>query len=244
MKKRLLRNPLGFTKQEQTGILVLLALIAFTLCIPRLWQRFAPASIPMDSTFQAEVSAFQQQLAAADTASSEHRSYTRYDHHDKKPRRSIYRPDSPQYRPLYRDTAPRYPVRKNIVILVNTADSAAWEALPGIGPTLAARILRFREKLGGFYSIAQVAETYGLADSTFKKIQASLRLDSGSLKKLYINQMDEKSLGQHPYVRYKLARLIVQYRSNHGPFSRPEDLYNIPLVNDSIYRKLEKYISF
>ncbi|HEY1166579.1 MAG TPA: helix-hairpin-helix domain-containing protein, partial [Chitinophaga sp.] len=133
--------------------------------------------------------------------------------------------------------------RRPLIIFINAADSSAWEALPGIGPTLAARLIRFREKLGGFYSIAQVAETYGLPDSTFKKIQASLRLDSGSLKKLNINQMDEKSLGQHPYIRYKLARLIVQYRNNHGPFSHPEDLYNIPLVNDSIYRKLEKYIS-
>lgn len=235
MKKRLLKNQLGFTKQEQTGILVLLALIAIVLCIPRLWQHFIPASIPTDSTFQAEVIAFQRQLAAADTIKASNRSYTSY--REKKPW-----PKRPET--FHRDTFPaRFPIRKPIIIFINSADSTAWEALPGIGPTLAARLIRFREKLGGFYSIAQVAETYGLPDSTFQNIQASLRLDSGSLKKLNINQMDEKSLGQHPYIRYKLARLIVQYRSNHGPFSHAEDLYNIPLVNDSIYRKLEKYIS-
>jgi DNA uptake protein ComE-like DNA-binding protein len=235
MKKRLLKDQLGFTKQEQTGILVLLALIAITLCLPRLWESLVPASIPMDTTFQAEVQAFQRQLAAADTLKARRRPYTPYQRQKPWPER----PGS-----FHRDTFPaRFPVRKPLVIFINSADSAAWEALPGIGPTLAARLVRFREKLGGFYSTAQVAETYGLPDSTFKKIQASLRLDSGSLKKLNINQMDEKSLGQHPYIRYKLARLIVQYRSNHGPFSHPEDLFNIPLVNDSIYRKLEKYIS-
>ncbi|MBW8686626.1 ComEA family DNA-binding protein [Chitinophaga rhizophila] len=125
---------------------------------------------------------------------------------------------------------------------INTADSAQWESLPGIGPVLAARIVRFREKLGGFYAIGQVGETFGLPDTTFNKIQPYLIMNKVSLKKLDINQTDEKSLAQHPYIRYKLARLIVLYRSNHGPFRRLEDLLGIPLVDDSIYRKIELYI--
>lgn len=242
MKKRPLKDQLGFTRQEQTGILVLLALIAITLCIPHIWESCMPASIPMDSSFQAELAAFKQQLAAADTARTHNDTrYRRYP--DKKPWRRPDRFRGGYDRPFHRDSTPLPSYsRKALRIAINSADSAAWEALPGIGPTLAARLIRFREKLGGFYSVSQVAETYGLPDSTFKKIQPSLRLDSGSLKKLNINQMDEKSLAQHPYIRYKLARLIVQYRSVHGPFIGPEDLYNIPLVNDSIYRKLEKYI--
>lgn len=191
-----------------------------------------PAAISPDSAFLVEVTDFRRQLVAADTAAA------------RAARLRRARKPWPYRRPYHKDSLPhRKPYsRKLLVVDINKADSAAWEALPGIGPTLAARIIRFREKLGGFYIITQVAETYGLPDSTFNKIQPSLRLDSGSLKKLNINQMDEKSLAQHPYIRYKLARLIVQYRSVHGPFSLPEDLYNIPLVNDSIYRKLEKYI--
>lgn len=125
---------------------------------------------------------------------------------------------------------------------INAADSMQWEALPGIGPVLAARIVKFRDKLGGFYTVAQIGETFGLPDSTFNKIQPYLRLSTVSLKKLDLNQTDEKSLAQHPYIRYKLARLIVLYRSNHGAFRRPEDLLGIPLVDDSIYRKIEHYI--
>jgi competence protein ComEA len=131
---------------------------------------------------------------------------------------------------------------KKKTIDINEADSAAWESLNGIGPVLAARIVRFRDKLGGFYAISQIRETYGLPDSTFVKIQASLQLNKVSLKNLDINQLDEKSLAQHPYIRYKLARLIVLYRNNNGPFRQSEDLLGIPLVDDSIYRKLEPYI--
>lgn len=129
-----------------------------------------------------------------------------------------------------------------IIIDINKADAAAWESLKGIGPVLAARIIRFRDKLGGFYAITQVRETYGLPDSTFNKIQPYLRLNAVSLKKLDLNSADEQTLAQHPYIRYKLARLIVLYRSNNGPFSQPSDLLGIPLVDDSIYRKIEHYI--
>jgi competence protein ComEA len=125
---------------------------------------------------------------------------------------------------------------------INEADSATWESLSGIGPVLAGRIIRFRDKLGGFYAISQIRETYGLPDSTFVKIQASLQLNKVSLKNLDINQLDEKSLASHPYIRYKLARLIVLYRNNNGPFRQAKELLGIPLVDDSIYRKLEPYI--
>jgi len=128
------------------------------------------------------------------------------------------------------------------VIDINTADTLSWQALPGIGPVLARRIVTFRERLGGFYAIAQVAETYGLPDTTFKKIQALLRLDNGLLRKIDINHTDEKSLADHPYISYKLARLIVRYRNAHGPFSQLTDLRSIPLVDEIIYRKIEHYI--
>lgn len=144
-------------------------------------------------------------------------------------------------RPFYPDTKTANP-KKLSTIDINEADSATWESLNGIGPVLAGRIVRFRDKLGGFYAVSQIKETYGLPDSTFVKIQASLQLNKVSLKNLDINQLDEKSLAAHPYIRYKLARLIVLYRNNNGPFRQAQDLLGIPLVDDSIYRKLEPYI--
>jgi DNA uptake protein ComE-like DNA-binding protein len=132
--------------------------------------------------------------------------------------------------------------KKILVIDINTADSLLWEQLPGIGPVLARRIVYFRERLGGFHSIAQVGETYGLADSVFNKIQPLLRLGDVSLRKIDLNETDEKSLADHPYINTKLARVIIRYRNSHGPFSLVEGLKGIALVDDSIYRKLEKYL--
>ncbi|MCW3461870.1 ComEA family DNA-binding protein [Chitinophaga nivalis] len=125
---------------------------------------------------------------------------------------------------------------------VNTADTLAWQSLPGIGPGFARRIVAFREKLGGFYEVGQVAECYGLPDSTFQKIQPFLRIGNGSLKKIDLNLTDEKSLAAHPYIRYKLARLIVAYRNTHAGFRQVEELRGLPLVDEIIYRKIEHYI--
>ncbi|HEY8959868.1 ComEA family DNA-binding protein [Chitinophaga sp.] len=136
----------------------------------------------------------------------------------------------------YRKKAPAAPVD------INLADSTALQSLPGIGPGFARRIIAYRDRLGGFYSVEQVAECYGLPDSTFQKIQPFLKIGSSSLKKLDLNLTDEKSLAAHPYIRYKLARLIVQYRNSHAGFRAVSDLHSLPLVDEIIYRKIEHYI--
>lgn len=128
-----------------------------------------------------------------------------------------------------------------VEVEINTADSDLFERLPGIGPTLAMRIIRFREKLGGFYSIEQVKETFGLADSVFQKIRRYLRNESGELRKVDLNKAGMEELKAHPYVRYKIASVIVQYRNQHGPFVSVEDLKKIAVIDDAIYEKIRPY---
>lgn len=112
---------------------------------------------------------------------------------------------------------------------INAADSAEWERLPGIGATLAGRIVRFRERLGGFAQIAQVGEVYGLRDSVFQLLSPCLER-SGPVRKLHLNGAGVEELGAHPYIGYKLARAIVAYRTQHGPFRTIDDLLAIPAV--------------
>lgn len=126
---------------------------------------------------------------------------------------------------------------------VNNADTAAFIALPGIGNKLAARIIAFREKLGGFHTTGQVAETYGLPDSTFQKIKNKLVLVNGNVKKLNINTATMDELKTHPYLRYNLANALVQYRDQHGGFSAVSDIKRIMLFTDEIYNKVVPYLT-
>lgn len=126
---------------------------------------------------------------------------------------------------------------------INAADSSAFIALPGIGSKLSARIINFRDKLGGFYSIDQVGETYGLPDSTYQKIRPYLVLEHISIRKININTVKIDELKIHPYIRYTLANPIVAYRNTHGPFSSIEDLKKVMVITDEIYAKISPYLS-
>ena len=129
------------------------------------------------------------------------------------------------------------------VIDINTADTSAFISLPGIGSKLAARIVNFRDKLGGFYSVEQVKETFGLPDSTYQKIKQYLKLDNPSVKKININTATVDELKAHPYIKYSLANPIVAYRNEHGLFLKVEDVKKVIVVKEEVYKKIAPYLN-
>jgi len=125
---------------------------------------------------------------------------------------------------------------------VNTADAAAWEQLRGIGPALSRRIVGFRDRLGGFSSLAQIAETYGLPDSTYQRLLPQLQW-SPVYRPLLVNVYGAEELGRHPYLDRRSAAAIVHYRNQHGPFRQPGDLRNVLALDKATVDKLLPYIS-
>lgn len=126
---------------------------------------------------------------------------------------------------------------------INEADTSAFIALPGIGSKLSQRIIAFREKLGGFYSVDQVGETYFLADSTFQKIKPYLFLKNNSVHRININTAGVDEMKAHPYIKYNLANAIVEYRKQHGNYQSVEAIKKIMMVTDEIYKKAAPYLS-
>jgi competence protein ComEA len=146
-----------------------------------------------------------------------------------------------------RDTFPSVPrpfLRKKegcLKLDINIADSVGWERLPGIGPVLAGRIVRFRNRLGGFYSIKQVGETYGLPDSTFQRILPCLELATPFVQ-FDVNTAGEAELRSHPYIGYKLARMLIAFREQNGPFTSSNDLFKLPLMDTLTFQRLKPYL--
>jgi competence protein ComEA len=130
------------------------------------------------------------------------------------------------------------------VVDLSLADTTALIALPGIGPTLARRIIQFRDKCGGFYSSEQVAEVYGLRDSVYQLIKPYLTIAEPNPRKLTINVLTIDSLAAHPYITYSEARAIVKYREQHGPFRHEEELLKIALLTPEWLRKVGPYLQF
>lgn len=130
----------------------------------------------------------------------------------------------------------------NNIIDVNTADSSLLERLPGIGPALAGRIIKYRNKLGGYYDREQLKEVWGLPDSVFQKIKENL-LISDNLKKININTADFLALKSHPYFGYKLANAIINYRNQHGSFNSLDDIQKIILIDEKTFNQLSHYLT-
>src|SRR5438477_381668 len=143
---------------------------------------------------------------------------------------------------LYAAAASKQQQAHHDLIDLNTADTSALIALPGIGSKLASRIISFREKLGGFYSVDQVSEIYGLPDSTFKKVKVFLKIRDAAVRKFNINIASKDELKSHPYIRWNLANAIVEYRTQHGNFSTLEDLENIGVITAEVFLKIKPYL--
>jgi DNA uptake protein ComE-like DNA-binding protein len=130
------------------------------------------------------------------------------------------------------------------ILNMNLADSAEFETLPGIGPVLANRIIRYRNLIGGFYSISQLQEVYGVTYSLYQDIRTRLFADSTLITKINVNKAAEDILSRHPYIGRHYAKGIVQYRSTIKPFVNLEELKTHRLIRLENEDKLVHYICF
>lgn len=128
------------------------------------------------------------------------------------------------------------------LIHLNTADSAQLVAIRGVGPSSAVRILRFREALGGFISKAQLNEVWGLHPNVRDRLLEVTHLDSTHVSRILLDTSGIRTLAAHPYISYSVARALVNYRRQHGPFKKVGDIRRSHLVNDSLAARIEPYL--
>ncbi len=126
---------------------------------------------------------------------------------------------------------------------INQADSAAWVALPGIGPGFARRILGFRERLGGFASVEQLLEVYGIDTVWVRQHLKKFRLGSGVYRPLFVNRAIWNEF-RHPYLPYAQAKVVLNYRKQHGVITDFESLMQIKLVDPAVWMRLKPYLNF
>ncbi len=130
------------------------------------------------------------------------------------------------------------------VIDINTADSIALTDISGIGPAFASRIIKYRNRLGGFVNISQLKEVYGIDSLKYEQIKPQITLSNTAIKKININIADFNTLKSFPYLSYKQMNAIINYRKQHGIYRSINDLKNIVILNDQILSKIEPYLQF
>lgn len=137
---------------------------------------------------------------------------------------------------------------KQVVITVelNAADTAQLKRLRGIGDVLAKRIVAYRSKLGGFSSVNQLKEVWGISPEVAQKIIPYLTVDVSKVKKIPINKSGIDRLKNHPYINFYRAKAIYEYRKNNGKITSIEECKTIDdeSLNPQFWEKIEPYLEF
>ena len=124
---------------------------------------------------------------------------------------------------------------------LNSADSTELVKLPGIGPANAMKVIRYRERLGGYSNIRQLTEIEGLPDSLMKWFIIS---DTLPIRKIDVNSATLTELRRHPYLDFYQARAIVEYRNERGIIKGPEQLSFMEEFTAQDLIRLEPYLDF
>ena len=117
---------------------------------------------------------------------------------------------------------------KMVIIDINKASQEDLIKIFGIGEAISLRILKFKESLGGFVSMEQMKDVWGLSPEVIENLNSHFKVMAlPNVKKIDINNASIKELSQFPYFNYQLARQIVTFRSMNGDIKNSEDLTKI-----------------
>lgn len=231
MRKKLLRELYLLPRGEQRALIILSLLLILSL-IFRISAGLLPEREPLDlEEFEKEAGMLLAALAEADSLKK-----IRQDSLSQKAKDDPVR----TYGSGYGSTGSFL----TQPIDINRADSADLLPLPGIGPVFAGRIIKYRNLLGGFVSVDQMAEVYGIPEETLENIRDRVLIDSTAVRKIRIDSATFRELLRHPYLDYEDVKALVQYRDFKGDIESLGELIINHILPDSIIRKLDGYFDY
>ena len=134
------------------------------------------------------------------------------------------------------------PLRKKIDL--NRTDSLELDSLPGIGMVLASRIVKYGKNLGGYVSVYQLREVWGINDTLFLNIRDRLLADTAEVKRININKASFRDIIRHPYFSRRDVQSILKFRSLEGKIDSMEELTVNKVISTETASKIRPYIRF
>jgi DNA uptake protein ComE-like DNA-binding protein len=150
-------------------------------------------------------------------------------------------PQNNYSKPTFGSAAPA--IKTLAVVDINTAKPEDLRHIPGMENGLQYRIVKFREKLGGFISLEQVKETYGMTDSAFIAMQPYIKFVPAAIAKININTASDFELNAHPYITKPVAKAIALYRTQHGSYQSVADIKKIAFIKEDVFQKIAPYLT-
>ena len=132
----------------------------------------------------------------------------------------------------------KYP--EGTLVDVNVADTTELKKIPGIGSGIAKAIVVYRNRLGGFYSLEQLAEIEYITPSLMKWF----KLEEPLVRPLKINEVGLETLRAHPYLNFYQARIIVEHRRKKGSIKSLSQLSLYEEFTEKDLERLSAYFKF
>jgi len=134
--------------------------------------------------------------------------------------------------------------RAVIIVELNSADTTELMQVKGIGRFYAKSIIRFRQQTGGFVSVDQLQELYGMTGENFEKIKTFCTVNTNLVQRIKVNTATVERLKSHPYLNFYQAKAIYELRRNKGKLHSIKELKDIDELSSENLLKIEPYLSF
>ncbi len=146
---------------------------------------------------------------------------------------------------VYYENKPLVKKEKKVLIDINQATQEDLVKIYGVGEVISKRILTFKESLGGFVSMEQMKDIWGLSPEVIESLNNNFKImNSPKVKKIDINNASLKEIAQFPYFKYPLAKEIVIYRSMNGDIKNATDLTKIKGLSIEKANIIALYLAF
>lgn len=227
---------IGFTKTESRGALLLI----FIILIGLLLTNWRISSIKKEVPIVADSTAFKWMDEVQASIEVREESKTAFDKSVYFPTKKTFEEKKPNNAYKSSKSDKKEEVKLEIKDL-NKATAKELQMVKGIGPTYSERIIKYRNLLGGFADTTQLREVYGLKAVTIKELSKHFQIIT-DVNSIEINTDSLKVLARHPYINYDLARIILNYRQQHGDFKSSEELRKIKAIDEGTFLRLKPYL--
>lgn len=235
---------LQFSRGEWSGIMVILLVITGLYAIAFFLPHYKQNTTDFKE-FQNEVARFQADQERIADSIEQYRSLNYqnnyksnyYTYNNKN-----YRHDSLSSKPFVKQEKKR---EYDIVKLdINTCDSLDIMRVPQFGAKRAKKVIEYRTKLGGFYSLHQIKEIYILQNIDDELLTKYFVINKSGIHKINVNKATYKEMISHPYFDVYLTKTILNYRQKNGPIRSVDEFKRITNAYPELMEKLTPYLSF
>lgn len=134
--------------------------------------------------------------------------------------------------------------RSDIIVELNSADTALLMQVKGIGRGYAKGIVRFRQSTGGFISVDQLSEIYGMKPDILERIRPFCTVNLALVQKIKVNFASVERLKSHPYIGFYKAKAIYELRRNKGKLKDINELKVLQELSADDLNRMKSYLSF